>query len=295
MAAVEEPWTVARLLEWTTSHFAAKRPDSPRLDAEILLAHAMGCKRIDLYVRHGDVPSDSVRDRFRELVRGRARGEPVAYLVGKKEFFSLEFEVNSSVLIPRPETETLVDQALRFLKSSGIAQPMILDLGTGSGCIAITLAKLVPAAKVDAVDASAKALSVAQSNARKHGVQERIRWLEGDLFQALPPATQYHLIVSNPPYIRSSVIPELDPQVRQFEPHLALDGGPDGLACYRRIWSDAQKWAFPQTQVMVEVGFDQAESVEAIARENGWSQTRVVADMARIPRVVIGSRPGGLQ
>ena len=140
MAVTEEPWTVARLLEWTTGHFASKCPDSPRLDAEILLAQAIGCKRIDLYVRHAEIPEEPVREKFRSLVKRRARGEPVAYLVGYKEFFSLNFAVDASVLIPRPDTETLADQAIRFLKARALASSKILDLGTGSGCLAIVIA-----------------------------------------------------------------------------------------------------------------------------------------------------------
>lgn len=289
MAATEEPWTVARLLEWTTSHFATKCPDSPRLDAEILLARAMGCKRIDLYVRHGEIPAEPARERFRDLVKRRSKGEPVAYLVGHKEFFSIDFEVNASVLIPRPDTETLVDQALRFLKIRGATPVKVLDLGTGSGCLAITLAKLLPQSRVTAIDLSAAALVVAKSNAKKHGLEERITWLEGDLFSPLKAGDRFDLIVSNPPYIPTGEIAKLDVGVKNHEPMTALDGGKDGLDFYRRIWPGALAHLLPDAKVMVEVGFDQAAQVEDLARKAGFSQVKSVADMGRIPRVVMGS------
>jgi len=289
MAVTEEPWTVARLLEWTTAHFASKCPDSPRLDAEILLAQAIGCKRIDLYVRHAEVPDEPVREKFRSLVKRRARGEPVAYLVGYKEFFSLNFAVDASVLIPRPDTETLADQAIRFLKTRGAASPKVLDLGTGSGCLAIVIAKLLPQSQVVAIDRSAAALAVARANAQKHGVDSRVEFREGDLFQPLKSEDRFDLIVSNPPYIPSGDVQTLDADVKNHEPLAALDGGSDGLDFYRRIWPEAAAHLQEKASVMVEVGFDQAEQVAAIATKAGFSQVKIVPDAARIPRVVIGT------
>lgn len=289
MAVTEEPWTVARLLEWTTGHFASKCPDSPRLDAEILLAQAIGCKRIDLYVRHAEIPEEPVREKFRSLVKRRARGEPVAYLVGYKEFFSLNFAVDASVLIPRPDTETLADQAIRFLKARGLASPKILDLGTGSGCLAIVIAKLVPASQVIAIDRSAAALAVARANAQKHAVDARITFSEGDLFQPLKSEDRFDLIVSNPPYIPSGEVQTLDADVKNHEPLTALDGGADGLDFYRRIWPETTARLTEKGSVMVEVGYDQADRVAALATKAGYSQIKIVPDAARIPRVVIGA------
>ncbi len=289
MAVTEEPWTVARLLEWTTGHFASKCPDSPRLDAEILLAQAIGCKRIDLYVRHAEIPEEPVREKFRSLVKRRARGEPVAYLVGYKEFFSLNFAVDASVLIPRPDTETLADQAIRFLKTRQSASPKVLDLGTGSGCLAIVIAKLLPQSQVVAIDRSAAALAVARANAQKHGVDSRVEFREGDLFHPLKSEDRFDLIVSNPPYIPSGDVQTLDADVKNHEPLAALDGGSDGLDFYRRIWPEAAAHLQEKASVMVEVGFDQAEQVAAIATKAGFSQVKIVPDAARIPRVVIGT------
>src|SRR5579875_1165652 len=170
--STEQPWTIGRLLDWTTQFFRQKGFESPRLDAEVLLAHALGCKRIDLYIRHTEEATEQSRQRFRELVRQRIEGCPVAYLVGRKEFFSLEFEVHRAVLIPRPDSECLVDECLRLAKE--LAEPAILDMGTGSGCLAVAVAKHHPTAQLTAVDISAEALAVASRNAAKHGVAERI-------------------------------------------------------------------------------------------------------------------------
>ena len=287
MSATEQPWTVARLLEWTAGHFASKGTDSPRLEAEILLAQAMGCKRIELYVRHEEIPGEEVRDRFRGLVRRRATGEPVAYLVGHKEFFSLDFLVSPAVLIPRPDTETLVDQALRDLKARALPAPRALDLGTGSGCLAIVLAKLVPALFVTAVDLSRDALEIARQNAQRNKVDTRVQFLCGDLFHPLKEEDKFDIVVSNPPYIPSGDIAGLEPTVRDFEPKSALDGGADGLDFYKRIFGGAPQHLQPQGRVMVEVGIDQAEAVASLAREKGFVQVAIVADMAKVPRVVV--------
>jgi release factor glutamine methyltransferase len=248
----------------------------------------MGCKRIELYVRHEEIPGEDVRDRFRGLVRRRASGEPVAYLVGHKEFFSLDFLVSPAVLIPRPDTETLVDQALRDLKARALPAPTALDLGTGSGCLAIVLAKLVPTLSVTAVDLSREALEIAGQNAKRNKVDNRVQFLCGDLFHPLKDDDRFDLLVSNPPYIPSGDIAGLEPTVRDFEPKSALDGGADGLDFYRRILGGAPKHLHPQGRVMVEVGIDQAEAVASLARAKGFVQVAIVADMGRIPRVVVG-------
>ena len=290
MALAEQPWTVARLLEWTTAHFASKKTDSPRLEAEILLAQAMGCKRIELYVRHEEIPGEEVRDRFRGLVRRRALGEPVAYLVGYKEFYSLSFRVSPAVLIPRPDTETLVDQALSELKSKASPTPKLLDLGTGSGCLAIVLAKLLPTLGVTAVDLFQPALDLARLNAQTHKVGDRIQFLLGDLFCPLKPAECFDLIVSNPPYIPTADIATLESSVRDFEPKSALDGGADGLDFYRRILQDASSRLNLGGSLMMEVGFDQAQSVLHLARDRGFEQVATLPDRNRIPRVIVAKK-----
>ena len=194
----ERVWTIGGLLQWTEQFLAQKGVESPRLDAQILLAHALGCDRIHLYTRFDEPADDNVRTGFRDLVRRRVEGCPVAYLVGRKEFYKLTFEVTPAVLIPRPATESLVLAALERLKP--LAAPRVLDLGTGSGCIAVSVARQHAGAAVVAVDASADALAVARRNAERHGVAGRIDFRAGDLFAPVAGET-FDLIVSNPPYI----------------------------------------------------------------------------------------------
>jgi len=252
-------WTIKALLQWTTDHFHKKGIESPRLDAQILLAHIMGCPKIELIARSADEPTDDERTRFKDLIRRRVEGWPVAYLVGHRDFFLLSFEVSPAVLVPRPDTETLVELALRAAKGN----PTILDLGTGSGCIAVSLAHQCKGAAVTAIDVSPDAIDVAKRNAAKHGVGNRITFLTGDLFAPLSGAT-FDLIVSNPPYISHAELTELPVDVREHEPRVALDGGPDGLAFYRRIAADANAFLKPGGAVMVEIGWTQEPAVRAL-------------------------------
>ncbi|MCS7160790.1 MAG: peptide chain release factor N(5)-glutamine methyltransferase, partial [Gemmatales bacterium] len=255
----ETVWTLGQLLQWTTQFLSQRGFETPRLDAEVLLAHAQGCRRIDLYARFDEPASEEVRDKFRQLVRQRAEGCPVAYLVGRKEFFSLEFEVSPAVLIPRPSTETLIVEAINRLR--GKVQPQILDLGTGSGNIAITLAKYLSSARVTAVDLSAEALAVARRNAERHGVADRITYLHGDLFAPLPAHTQFDAILSNPPYIADEELDRVPVGVRHYEPEVAYRGGPGGLAIVRRIILDAANFLLPGGYLLLEIGADQERPV----------------------------------
>ena len=284
-----ETWTVRKLLEWTEDFLRKKGVESARLEAQILLAHALGCKKIDLYVRHEDEPSEDKRTAFREMIKKRAEGMPVAYLVGHREFYSLEFGVSPAVLIPRPETETLVMEALRRFKP--LTTPSVLDIGTGSGAIAIALAKQNKSALVTAVDLSPSALIVARANADRHGVSDRITFLEGDLFGPVAGQT-FDLIVSNPPYIAHAEFPSLDIGVRDFEPRSALDGGPDGLDFYRRIAADVMNHLAPGGSVLVEIGFTQEPAVrELFAARLDVGPT--YKDAAGRPRVVSATRRPG--
>lgn len=243
----EEPWTIGRLLNWTVDYLKSHGAENPRLDAEVLLANARGCKRIDLYAAFGEPASESVRAAFRELVRRRAAGTPVAYLVGRREFYSLEFDVTPDVLIPRPETEHLVVALLDRVKSRGtggagletgeeapvpspqsLAPVTIADVGTGSGIIAVCAAKYVPAAQVTSIDISPLALAVAKRNAEKHGVADRIEFVESNLFAGVPAERKFDYIVSNPPYISTTEMAQLMKDVRQHEPELALHAGERG-------------------------------------------------------------------
>lgn len=228
-----EPWTIRRVLQWTANHFAECGSETPRLDAEILLAHVRGCSRIELYTRYDEILSDEHRTGMRELVRRRANSEPVAYLVGKREFYSLDFTVTPDVLVPRSSTETLVLRLLDYLKHRPQAE--VLELGTGSGCIPVSAAANAAEARFTAVDISPRALEVAAKNARMHGVADRIQFLQGDLFAPLDDGRKFHAVVSNPPYVRSGELPELHPDVRDHEPSLALDGGETGMDVARRI------------------------------------------------------------
>jgi release factor glutamine methyltransferase len=263
--------------------------ESPGLDADLLLAHALGIPRINLYTAPDELPDEEARTRFRDLVRRRAEGCPVAYLVGSREFFLLTFEVSPEVLIPRPETEHLVTEAIGLVRDR--PAPRILDLGTGSGCIAIALAHRLPTAQVVATDVSPSALAVASRNAAKHGVSERVQFHEGDLFAAVPPGGPFDLVVSNPPYIAPEQLATLAPDVREFQPRLALDGGPDGLSFYYRLAAEAGAVLTPGGAIAVEIGADQGPAVSELFQRAGWEAVRVINDLARHPRVVLARRP----
>lgn len=286
MSASASPttWTIKSLLAWTAKYLTEKGIESPRLEAELLLAHALQCKRIDLIVRYDEEPGEAARAAFRELVRRRAERWPTAYLIGTREFFLLRFEVTPAVLIPRPETETLVLAALEAVKDR--PAPRILDLGTGSGCIAVSLAVKLPAARAVAIDISPDALDVARANAARHGVAERIEFRPGDLFKPVAGET-FDLIVSNPPYISTSELAGLQEEVRDHEPRHALDGGTDGLAFYRRIAAEAPAHLAAGGTAAVEVGWQQAEAVRGIFAAAGWGTVSSIKDAGGIARVIV--------
>lgn len=277
-----QPWTVRRVLEWTTGHLQKHGSETPRLEAEILLAHARKCKRIELYTNYDTELTDAVRATMRDLVNRRAKHEPVAYLVGYREFFSLDFRVTPEVLIPRPETETLVMEALGVLKT--LPTSTVLDLCTGSGCVAIAIAKNCPTAVLAATDFSAGAIAVATENAAHHKVSERVTFHTGDLFAAVPAESQFDVMVSNPPYIPSADIATLHADVQQYEPRLALDGGADGLDLIRRICADAKPHLKPGGWLMFEFTPEQAPAILALAQEHGYSDATIVKDTAHQPR-----------
>ena len=260
--AAPPAWTVKALLQWTADFLKKKGVEAPRLEAQILLAHVMACPKIELVARSDEEPAEAEKAAFKDLIRRRVDGWPVAYLVGRREFYLLPFEVTPAVLIPRPDTETLVLEALNRLK--GLAAPAVLDLGTGSGCIAVSVAHQAKAARVTAVDISPDALEVARRNAAAHGIADRTTFLAGDLFAPLPAGAAFDLIVSNPPYVTPGELAGLAPEVRDHEPRVALDGGPDGLAFYRRIAADAGRFLRPGGSVLVEVGWTQEPAVRAI-------------------------------
>jgi release factor glutamine methyltransferase len=284
-------WTVGRLLTWTTDFLKSKGADSPRLDAEVLLAHARSCQRIELYTAFEEEPTEAVRTAFRELVGRRAKGTPVAYLVGRREFFSLNFEVTPDVLIPRPETETLVVRAIDLAKSLAGDKLHIADVGTGSGIIAVTMAKRAKNCRVTAIDISPAALEVARRNAEKHGVAERIEFVESDLLAAASSETKFDMVLSNPPYVATNEMATLAADVRDYEPHLALDGGVNGTQAIERLVPQAAERLQPGGWLLVEVGVSNSALVENIVKANAaFELNETLSDLGNIPRVVQARR-----
>ena len=290
MSAPPTTWTIKALLQWTTEFLASKGVESPRLDAQILLAHVMNCPRIELVARSDEEPADDEKARFKDLIRRRVDGWPVAYLVGRREFYLLPFAVSPAVLIPRPDTEALVLAALEHLKARPTAA--VLDLGTGSGCVAVSIAHRQKGCRVTATDVSPDALDVARQNAAAHGVDGRVAFAQGDLFAAVD-GERFDLVVSNPPYIARSELADLAPDVRDHEPRAALDGGPDGLAFYRRIAADVGRVLAPGGAVMVEVGWTQNDAVrELFAAQTGLTVGPSVKDGGGRFRVVMATTAG---
>jgi release factor glutamine methyltransferase len=289
----DAPWTVGRLLAWTTDFLRGKGAESPRLDAEVLLAAARGCQRIELYTTFDEVPSEGVRTKFKELVRRRAEGAPVAYLVGHREFFSLSFDVTPDVLIPRPETELLVVRAIDLSRSLASSQDTLrfADVGTGSGILAVCCAKHLPECRVTALDISPAALAVAATNAAKHGVAKRIEFVESDLFANCPPDARFDLVLCNPPYVATDELAELDPGVRNHEPRLALDGGVEGIEVIQRLIPQAVERLRPGGWLLLEVSPLNATRVETLVESTaGLTRQATINDLAQHPRVVQGQR-----
>lgn len=280
-----EVWTVKRILDWTTKYLKESGSETPRLDAEILLAHARGCPRIQLYVQYLEAMTDPQRAVMRELVRRRAQHEPVAYLVGHREFFGLDFQTNSAVLIPRPDTETLVLELIRIARVRANAH--VLDLGTGSGCIAISTAKHLPDVSVTAIDISPEALAVARDNATRHAVADRIEFLEGDLFKPLSGSNrQFDVIASNPPYVAEGEMETLAADVRQHEPRLALAAGPRGLDVIERLIRDAGPYLRPEGWLLIEIAPEQKDDVSRQLQGQGFLDVEALRDAAGDDRVL---------
>ena len=285
-----EPWTIRKLLMWTESFLREKAIDTPRLDAQILLAHVLKCKRIDLYVRSEEEPAEPDRATFKDLIKRRVDGCPVAYLVGQREFYQLVIDVNSAVLIPRPETELLVMEALRLLK--GRQAPRVLDVGTGSGCIALTIARHHSSAHITATDISPQALEMARRNAAKLGLPDRVRFLEGDLFAPVSDEV-FDLVVSNPPYVAQGEFAGLMKEVRDYEPRLALDGGADGLAVYRRLAANAPHHIAANGFLLLEIGASQEPPVRNLLERTGaFDAITTHFDGQKLPRVLEAHRNG---
>ena len=279
-------WTILELLRWTTQYFEGKGIASARLDAECLLADALGCERLRLYIDYEKPLVAEERQRFREQVRRRAQERiPVAYLLGSKEFWSLPLEVSPDVLVPRPETETLVSAAVEFL-SDASREYRVLDVGTGSGCVALAIASACPNVQLTATDISPAALEVAERNAEVLGLSERVHFVAGDLFDPLA-GERFDVIVSNPPYIALPEAPTLPPEL-DHEPDLALFGGDDGLRVIYRLITGAGAHLEPEGALGIEIDPRQVEPVTAYLQQVGFQSVTGHRDLARDLRVVVG-------
>lgn len=281
-------WNILSLIKWTTDYFQSRSIESPRASAEILLAHTLRLRRIELYMRYDQPLTANELACFKALIKRRAAGEPVAYIVGQKEFWSLTLSVTKDVLIPRPETEMLVETALKILHPNHQDNhKRISEVGTGSGAIILALASERPGHKFFASDYSVKALNIARHNAKNHGLD--IRFFAGNWFAPLSQKSEkacFDLIVSNPPYIPTADIETLQTEIRNFEPRLALDGGKDGLDAIRHIIENAKNHLVPGGSLMLEIGYDQKDRVFAIAEKCGYKDMRCIKDYSGHDRVV---------
>ncbi len=274
----DETWTVRKVLGWTSQHFEKSSVDAPRLTAELLLAHSLKLDRIKLYT---DLDRPLTKDElagYRGLIQRRIAGEPTQYLTGLKDFYGRKFQVDARVLIPRPETELLVEAIVRLKPAR------VLDLCTGSGCIAVTIALELPEASVWATDVSGGACAVAKANAESLGAGSRVTVLEGDLFQAVPEGPKFDVIVSNPPYVKAGELATLQREV-QREPKLALDGGADGLDFVRRIADGAKAYLKVGGSLALEIGDGQGDAVKDILTRAGYHEVRIEKDLARLDRL----------
>jgi release factor glutamine methyltransferase len=287
--SLEKIWTVLDILRWTSDYFKSNDVDSPRLSAELLLCEVLGCTRVQLYLKHEFVLRKDELEKYRSMILRRAKDrEPLQYILGHTEFYALRFEVNPSVLIPRPETELVID-TVRELASAGVfpnGSPLrILDIGTGSGCIGITLAKIFPNAQVVAIDKSPTALMTAKRNAEYHQLPN-ISFVECDVLE-LSSAERLggvlDCIVSNPPYIGKGDMAELDREVSAFEPEIALTDQSDGLSFYRKFNELIPELLKPQGWMICEFGFGQANQIEKLFSDY---KPTIKNDLAKIPRVV---------
>nr|HEX4317307.1 peptide chain release factor N(5)-glutamine methyltransferase [Kofleriaceae bacterium] len=301
-----QTWTTLGVLDWTTKRFGERNISSARLEAQVLLAHVLACTRVQLYTAFDKPLAEAELASFRELIRRRLAGEPLAYLVGETEFWSLPFYVDPSVLVPRPDSETVIEVAVKLRGTSGerrtgssaegdaevdakAAACRVLDLCTGSGILAISLARELPAARVIATELSPEAAAVARRNADRNAVADRVDVRVGDLFAPVAGEPPFDLIVGNPPYIATATIATLSAEVHR-EPALALDGGGDGLAFYDRIAAAARDHLAPGGAIVLEHGFDQADAVRKRLTDAGLVDVELTCDLARNPRVTSARR-----
>lgn len=284
--------TVLETIQRSAEFLAKKGVESPRLQAELLLAHVLKLPRMKLYLNFERALSPTEVGMLRELVKRRGQREPLQHIVGSTSFCGFEIAVNRQVLVPRPETEILAEMGWQFLARLNSHSSAALDFGTGSGCIAIAIAAKCPQASVTALDISAEALAVARQNLAHHGLTERVQVFHGNGFATLPADKRFDLIVSNPPYIPTADIETLEPEVRDFDPRPALDGGVDGLDCIRQLAREAAVFLAPGGCLMLEFGDGQAEAIRDIFARQNWIVEAVREDYSQRARFLIARRDG---
>ncbi len=288
----QSQWTTQKLLQWMTRFFEQKNIDSPRLSAEMLLAHILGTERLKLYMDPHRPASELERATLRELVERAARHEPVEYLVGQCPFFAMMLNVSQDVLIPRPSTETLVEHVIQHnRRTPGFNRPAIADIGTGSGAVAVVLAKQIPGAHIIATDISSEAIRTAEINARRHHVTENIEFRQGDMLEPLT-GERFHYLTSNPPYISETEWQNVAPNIRNYEPHHALRAGDDGLQYIRLLIERAHQYLNTPGRLVIEIAASQKEQVLELANRPSTHlhNIRILADHERLPRILVADR-----
>lgn len=289
MTAQREVWTILKLLNWTKQYFASKGVENPRLDAEVLLCDVLDYSRIQLYTHFDEPLNPDELKKYKEYVVRRVKREPVAYILGKKGFMQYDFKVTKDTLVPRPETELLVENLIALNKDKGPRE--ILDLGVGSGAILVSLLGNLRSARGLGVDISPGAVEVTLENAKAVGVEDRCAVLVSDLYANVPKDEKFHIIVSNPPYIPRRDLAGLAPEVHK-EPVTALDGGEDGLDFYRRILADVGDYLLPDGMVAFEIGIGEGQAVAELCRKAGLSRVKVCNDYGGIDRMVFAAKEG---
>jgi release factor glutamine methyltransferase len=287
------PVTVLEAIQRSTDFLTRKGVDSPRLQAELLLAHLLQMPRLKLYLNFERSLAEREVEQMRDWIKRRGQREPLQQIIGNVCFCGYEINVNREVLIPRPETELLAEHGWEFLikrVGEGVLAPRILDFGTGSGCLAIVLALKCPQATGLAIDISKEAISMARENAARHQVQDRIEFLVTDGLNHLPEGPRFDLLIANPPYIPSDTIADLQPEVRDFEPRRALDGGPDGLQVIERLATQAGSRLAPDGRIMLEFGDGQEHQVAQIFTQAGWTTESILQDNSKRPRIFIAQQ-----
>jgi len=284
-----QTWTIQKLLNWITKYLTDKGIDAPRLSAELLLSYVLAMQRIELYTQFDKLVTKEQLDSLHDLVKRAGRHEPIGYLTGKTEFYSLQLEVSPDCMIPRPETELLVERAVEFLRTRTGPQ-FVCDLCTGCGCVAVAIAKNFPEAEIIATDICDATLNVTARNIEKHGLKDRIRLLCGDLFEPIVPqldVDKFDLIVCNPPYVSAAEFEKLDKSVKDYEPKLALFAGDDGLDVYRRIIDEAERFLRPDGTIMLEIGYKQGRAIKELFEKTGaYDEIKIEKDLHENDRIV---------